>query len=305
MHKLNQLYTNCAREVRPLIAHCMALSSEQGLASALKILDERFGDERVYMHHARERLIRGPTISENDYQALSQMCSQLTSYISFAENIGQLSDIDNTPTIRDILLRLDRAMQTRWNSRWTGKRGSRPQRITDVLHFMKKETKRVENNLLLTERHGAELRKLSGGETDNGKEAADKQGKASGARREAKVPVFVTQGSTRGRMEGGRFGNDGCRLCGDLHALSSCTIFRLIPVEHRKRVVRAQGKCFLCLRDSHLVRDCRAQLCEIENCRGRHSKWLHETAAGARPRRGGATPGQRVSAEVSRGASGN
>lgn len=39
-----------------LIAHCMALPAEQGLVVALEILDERFGDERVYMNQSRERL---------------------------------------------------------------------------------------------------------------------------------------------------------------------------------------------------------------------------------------------------------
>lgn len=34
----------------------MALPAEQGLVVALEILDERFGDERVYMNQSRERL---------------------------------------------------------------------------------------------------------------------------------------------------------------------------------------------------------------------------------------------------------
>ncbi len=54
----------------------------------------------------REAVMGGPTIGENDFQALSTLCGRLTSYI-FTENLGKLHEVDNTPTMRDILLRLD------------------------------------------------------------------------------------------------------------------------------------------------------------------------------------------------------
>lgn len=129
MQKLNQLYASCDSEVQNLIAHCMALPAHRGLQVALETLDERFGDE--YMNQMMERLVRGPTIGENDYQALSRMCAQLTAYITLSENMGKLADINNKPTIRDILLRLDDAMRTRWCARWTGRRAKATQHIKE------------------------------------------------------------------------------------------------------------------------------------------------------------------------------
>ncbi len=90
----------------------------------------------------REAVMGGPTIGENDFQALFTLCGRLTSYISFAENLGKLHEVDNTPTMRDILLRLDEPMQARWTARWTGKRSKCTQHIKDLLHFLENETKR-------------------------------------------------------------------------------------------------------------------------------------------------------------------
>ncbi len=46
------------------------------------------------MNQAREAVMGRLTIGENDFQALSTLCGRLTSYISFAENLGKLNEID-------------------------------------------------------------------------------------------------------------------------------------------------------------------------------------------------------------------
>lgn len=75
-------------------------------------------------------------IRENDYHSLS---IHRTSYISFAGNLDRLSETDHLPTVRDILLRLDGAMQSRWSECWTGKRSKHTRHIKDVLKSMEKE----------------------------------------------------------------------------------------------------------------------------------------------------------------------
>ncbi|XP_045122633.1 uncharacterized protein LOC123511084 [Portunus trituberculatus] len=67
-------------------------------------------------------------------------------------------------------------------------------------------------------------------------------------------------------------------LCGDNHGLLACSTFRLLPVEHRRRVVKAQGRCFICLKNSHLAKNCKARSCDINDCNGKHSRWLHSPA---------------------------
>lgn len=48
-----------------------------------------FVEEIMYTNHSREIIDIGPAIRENDYQALSTMCTQLTSYISFTKNFEE------------------------------------------------------------------------------------------------------------------------------------------------------------------------------------------------------------------------
>ncbi|XP_045123675.1 LOW QUALITY PROTEIN: uncharacterized protein LOC123511683 [Portunus trituberculatus] len=285
MHKLNQLYSSCDWEVQQLIVHCMVLPASQGLKMALEILDERFGDKNMYLNQSREMIINGPAIRETDYKALSQLCARLTSYISSAENFGKLTEIDNTSTIRDILLRLDSAMRIRWNAHWTGKRANRTQRIKDVLQFVK-ETKRVEIDIVLRGKSDTEFQRLHRREPDSTemRGGPSKSPSTFSMKRDTKR-LAKPQGSemyltnqTRPYVKYGRenAGSDKCRLCGESHTLPLCTTFRSLPVHHRKKVVRAQGRCFMCLQGNHLVKDCRVRPCDIKDCKGRHSSWLHE-----------------------------
>lgn len=150
MLKLNKLYTTCDWEIQELISHCMVLPAEKGLDAALTILDKRIGD--MCMDQSRGKFIREPEMGEHDYQAFSAICAQLMPFILFAENIGKLSEIDNRPTIRDIILRLDDAMQGRWNAYRTGKRDERTSHTKSVLKFLERELKRVENEFVLKEK---------------------------------------------------------------------------------------------------------------------------------------------------------
>ncbi|XP_047500211.1 uncharacterized protein LOC125046476 [Penaeus chinensis] len=221
----------------------MALPAERGLKVALKILDKRFGDENTYMNQSREKLIRGPKIRENDYRALSIMCGQLTSFISFAENLDKLIEIDNQPTIRDIVLRLDDAMKNRWNAYWTGKGGGHTKHIKDVLRFLERETKRVENELVLNETYNSETQRLYTGTQETRREATS----TSGMKRDHKYPnkpysrevSLITQSEPSTRFSGGRGVTDRCRLCGENHMLPLCEVFKLLPVEHRRKIATA------------------------------------------------------------------
>lgn len=291
-YKLNQLYTNCDGEVQTLISHCMALPAGRALKEALKILDDHFGDERTYMDQSRERILTGPTIGEHDYQALTQLYAQLTALLSFAKNMGYLNEVDNTPTIRDIMLRLDDAMQTRWNTYWSGKKGKRSQRVKDVLKFVKKETKRIESARRLKKKYNTETRKTHGREQERREETPgnyrrtqsyeEKHQSRSQFKPRAREVCLTTQ--TRPYVKpagpgGSRYDANKCRLCGSGHSLYMCPLFRSLSVEHRRSIVRTQGRCFNCLGDTHLVKDCKARPCDIDNCKGWHSRWLHESTS--------------------------
>ncbi|XP_063849463.1 uncharacterized protein LOC135093828 [Scylla paramamosain] len=267
------------------------------------------------MNQLRERILTGPTIGENDYQALTQLYAQLTALISFAENLGYLNKIDNTPTIRDFMLKLDDAMQDRWITYWLGKKGKYNQHVKDVLKFVKKETKRIENAHILREKYNTETRKAHGREQESREDIAEnykrracsygeKHDPKSQLRPRALEVSLTTQ--TRPYMRpagpgGSRYYANKCRLCGPSHPLHMCALFRSLSIEHRKSIVRTQGRCFNCLGDNHLVKDCKARPCDIDNCKRWHSRWLHETPSRNLPhiRRGDEGPEQREGFQAS------
>ena len=283
-HKLSQLYNNCDGEMQALIAHCMTLPAYRGLQVALEILDDHFGDDKTYMHQTMQRIIDGPTIGENDYRLLTQLRAQLTSLISFAENQGYIQEIDNSPTIREVMLKLDDAMQARWTVYWAGKKSNRSQHIQDVLQFVKKETRRIEHTRLLKKKQVTEPRKVHGKGPESQGDTSESyrrgpQGYKSQFKTRSREVSLATQTRPYMKPAGtgvGRYDASKCRLCGSNHALQGCAIFRSLPAHHRKTIVWTQGRCFKCLSDTHLVKDCRARSCDIDNCNEGHSRWLHE-----------------------------
>lgn len=87
------------------------------------------------MNQSRQRITKEPTIQETDYEALYRFHGRLTSYI-FADKFWRLKEVDNPPIIRDVLLRLDAPMQTRWITYWAGTgRGYTPN-LQGVLKFL-------------------------------------------------------------------------------------------------------------------------------------------------------------------------
>ena len=63
-------------------------------------------------------------------------------------------------------------------------------------------------------------------------------------------------------------GQTGCCYCNNEdHSPVQCK--RVVLVEERKRIIRAQGRCFTCLRPGHISSNCRSSY-KCGKCSGRH-----------------------------------
>lgn len=61
--------------------------------------------------------------------------------------------------------------------------------------------------------------------------------------------------------------NVNCVYCSQPHSSSSC---RTVPsIEARKQTLKRTGRCYICLRQNHISRNCRAPH-KCSRCRGRH-----------------------------------
>ncbi|KAK8391188.1 hypothetical protein O3P69_017091 [Scylla paramamosain] len=171
------------------------------------------------------------------------------------------------------------------------KKGKCSQHIKDILTFVKRETKRIENARILRKKYNTEIRKTHGRKQESREDIVENyKGRAHsyGEKHDPKSQLsprawevsLTTQ--TRPYMRpagpgGSRYYANKCRLCGSNHPLHMCALSRSLSIEHRRSIVRTQGRCFNCLGDNHLVKDCKARPCDIDNCKGWYSRWLHET----------------------------
>lgn len=62
-----------------------------------------------------------------------------------------------------------------------------------------------------------------------------------------------------------------CYFCGQPHYSSACSV--VTSVDERKRILRENGRCFVCLRKGHIVRNCRSKS-RCSSCSGRHHSTL-------------------------------
>ena len=73
-----------------------------------------------------------------------------------------------------------------------------------------------------------------------------------------------------------------CTYCGKGHTSATCGT--VTDVSARKEVLRKEGRCYVCLRKNHVVRECRSTL-SCKKCRGRHhvSICSRNSSQGRRP----------------------
>ena len=64
-----------------------------------------------------------------------------------------------------------------------------------------------------------------------------------------------------------------CTFCKQQHPTASCRV--VTNKMARKECLKKQGRCFICLRKSHLARDCRSRISSLK-CSGRHHVSLCE-----------------------------
>ena len=84
--------------------------------------------------------------------------------------------------------------------------------------------------------------------------------------RSSAASLITTQGN----------GKPTCCYCHGEHALSNCSV--VTSREERRRILRAAGRCYSCLKRGHIVRDCQSRT-RCRNCNGRHHTSVCQTSA--------------------------
>ena len=78
-----------------------------------------------------------------------------------------------------------------------------------------------------------------------------------------------------------------CKLCGHIHPIWLCDVFRGRSVERRWETAKRLGLCYRCLGNDHLGNSCpKYRECKIDGCKDNHHRLLHAEKVG----RQGETP---------------
>ena len=112
--RLYYLVQYTAGDVQELMRSCLAMDSEKGYREARKLLTKRYGQPYRIASACVERVINGPAIKSEDGAALQSFSVLLTSCKNTLTDIGYLSKIENSDSLKKIVSRLPFNLRQKW-----------------------------------------------------------------------------------------------------------------------------------------------------------------------------------------------
>ena len=214
---------------------------------ALELLRSRFGNKQIIISRHMESLINLPKVQSSNVQELRTLHDKTEGVIRSLRGIGINSDsygIFVTPILMskispELRITLTRNLSEEWD-------------LDGVMQEFGKE-------LQLRER--CEYSTMAG--AANSLTEGRKNTRKVDQIQPSTTSVFYNQGgaSYQGERE------PSCVFCGGLHFWDRCT--SVTDPFARRRVLRQKGRCFLCMKGSHIARDCMTTgKCRV--CGGRH-----------------------------------
>ena len=318
--KLSLIFNRCSSSIKAIIEPCLSMDDGTGYAVAIRTLKRKYGTTiQDLTKKMRELMGRTGTLRHNDKKRLEDLLHDLTTFIATAESFNALENYD-TPLALDLFIaRFDSILAENWRTiypKWLADNGmdkesGRQRGLKCLCEFLEERVARAEDgspprrtNRSLTENRSRSRsrnrsrsplyrNRASGRASDRLEPRQERWGASHGGRnvpwpnrrwaaeRDYKEPVRITPRATP----------SSCPVCTADHSLPMCQIFRGMGVAMRRGNVQASGRCFVCLKPGHDSRNCTAAGCNVNDCGGRHSRWLHEVRPIGQGYNGGARGG--------------
>lgn len=202
------------------------------------------------------KLTNGSHVKEGDFEVISEVYFNLSSNIHFAKKIGKLSHIDNPQVVRRVVERLDDRLQSKWHAIWTGKRQSKIPRLKNLKEFLQKEMDAARSRIMHNPQayFKDQFDNARPNQAEEIMDVAPSRALKSATRRQTRGAGLATKTNVEPWKRG-----EECRLCADSHRIVLCPVFKSLSPEQRRCVAAVQQRCFLCLKDNHIARDCKAK----------------------------------------------
>ena len=266
-------------EARDLVRSCQHMPDHRGYAKALRLLQEKYGNELKVATALIEKASKWPQIKSEDAKALNAFSVFLVSCRNVMEDIDYMEEMDNPTNMRAIIAKLPFRTRERWRVHAFDiqEKRSRRARFAELVNFVERQAKIIsdplfgdldlsvnENKTTKKSQQGRQYRK----EGKQGSsfatkveqvEDSDDQGESSKSKTDVSFKCAFTKP---------------CIFCERNHTLQECHKIREKPHKDRVTFLKKNGLCFGCLLKGHLSRECKKKM-SCEMCSLKHPSMLH------------------------------
>jgi len=235
-----------------------------GYVQALKILEERYGNNYEISRKWIQRIINRPNLKGPS--ELRDFADDLKCCYQTLKNMGHEKELDNAASLQAIWRKLPQYLQDRWSheNHIIKKDQKRVPKLKDLVDFIIDGAEEA-NDPIFSRVSFSELRR-------------DKEISHKGAEKR-RIGSFAVKASSVNKRsvtsENRTQNSDGCPCCGQEHYMTQCLRFKAMKIKDRRNFVMSKALCINCFAKGHIGKTCpRSFVCNISGCGLKH-KFLH------------------------------
>ena len=281
--RLTRLLQYTEGKAKKAIRACSIIGGQDGYDRAREILKQRFGDRHMIAESMTNKLRSGKSVYKKE--DIQELADDLTTCVITLEEMDRLHEIDTQKTIVDLINRLPRYIQHRWQKKAIEiKRGTGTYPGIKELHSYICDIAEEVNDPVYGKREES---------VKKSQLPKEKRSTSSPRAFSADTTVYSSQKEPRKTQY-----VHICPLCNENHRLLYCSQFKCMKPVDRLQFVKGKDLCENCLLNNHGTGECRKPgRCTV--CNQKHTKFIHVDVSNANNVRLQSLESNEVSSDVS------